>query len=96
MPSRSTRLEFRALLQPGAAAVLPGVAVPSGAVAGVLPGRAEPSREGNALSAGAVASEAVVSTIGVREPPPAHPARAREPASRIGARRRRAGFMIEA
>ena len=85
---------------PGVAAgVLPGVTVPFGvAVPGVLPGLTEPSTEGEALPAGLVVPESValVWMLGVREPPPAQPARTRVPASRNGARRRRAGFIIEA
>jgi hypothetical protein len=79
--------------------VAPGVAVPFGvaALGGPL-GLAEPSTEGDALSTGIAEPEAVSlgATVGVREPPPAQPAKTRVPATRTGTKRRRAGFMIEA
>jgi hypothetical protein len=88
-----------AAVPPGVAAavrlgVLPGVARPSG----VVLGPPDPATDGEALASDATELDAVASGpgVGVREPPPAQPARARVPASRTRARRRRAGFMIEA
>jgi hypothetical protein len=79
--------------------VAPGVVVPFGVAApGVLLGLADPSTGGDALSTGIAEPDSVSlgSTVGVRRGPPAQPARTRAPATRIGARRRRAGFMTEA
>jgi hypothetical protein len=91
------------IVPPGVAApvpagVLPGVGLPVGVAVSDVVGLADPATDGEALSAGVAEPDAPLGpAVGVREPPPpAQPPRTSRPATTNGARRRCAGFMIEA